>query len=199
MSSSDPAGRAADPGAAARRAAAEAARRTRGPGAAGHGLGGPGARRDAAAQAGPPETVIGPTTAQRALVPLVWGATALFVAVVAPMGAVSVLLSTAGVALAAWVLAGRAAVVLRPGELVVRRPVGQVVIPLSDVRAVERRKPVLTERAEVVREDGRRVPLPAPHHGPAAVLRDPAFDERITLIRYRVARDAPPGGTRGES
>ena len=196
MTSPDPAGRSPDPGSAARRAAADAARRTRGPGASGPGASGPGARRDTAAPAGPPETVIAPTAAQRALVPLVWGVTALFVAVVAPMGAVAVLLSTVGVAAAAWVLAGRAAVVLRPGELVVRRPIGQVVIPLADVRAVERRKPVLTERAEVVREDGRRVPLPAPQHGPAAALRDPAFDERLTLIRYRVARDAPPGGAR---
>lgn len=167
--------------AAARRAAAAAARRA----------GSPGARP---APGVPPDTVIRPTAAQRALVPLAWGPSALVVALLLPYGPVVALVLAVLVAVGTWLLAGRSAVVLAPGELVVQRPLGRVVLPLADVLAVERTRPVLTERAEVVRVDGSRVPLPAPQHGPVAALRDPAFDERVTLIRYRVAKGAPPPG-----
>ena len=166
---------------AARRSAAAAARRT-------------GATGRRAAPPSPPLTVLRPTAAQRALVPAAWGPAALVVALLLPYGPGVALVLAVLVAVGTWLLAGRSAVVLAPGELVVQRPVGKLVLPLADVRAVERRRPVLTERAEVVRADGSRVPLPAPQSGPLAALRDPAFDERITLLRYRVARGAPSGG-----
>jgi hypothetical protein len=165
---------------AARRAAAAAARRT--------------GTFGGSATSAPPRTVLRPTAAQRALVPAAWGPTALVVALLLPYGPVVALVLAVLVAVGTWLLAGRSAVVLSPGELVVQRPLGKLVLPLADVREVERRRPVLTERAEVVRADGSRVPLPAPQSGPLPALRDPAFDERITLIRYRVAKGAPPGG-----
>lgn len=166
---------------AARRSAAAAARRT-------------GAAGGRTAPPSPPLTVLRPTAAQRALVPAAWGPAALVVALLLPYGPGVALVLAVLVAVGTWLLAGRSAVVLAPGELVVQRPLGKVVLPLADVRSVERRRPVLTERAEVVRADGSRVPLPAPQSGPLPALRDPAFDERITLLRYRVARGAPSGG-----
>jgi hypothetical protein len=162
-----------------RRAASDAVRRSGGP-----------APRPGSTPVRPPVTVLAPTLRQRAFVPLVWGAVTLLVLLILPISVTSAALGTAAVAGAAWLLAGRSAVLLGETEVVVRRPVGKLVLAYSDLREVERRKPALTERAELVRNDGRRVVLSAPQSGPLAALRDPAFDERLTLLRYRVARGA---------
>lgn len=160
-----------------RRAAADAVRQHNG-----------GPSRPRPVSAPPRTTVIAPTSRQRALVPVAWGAAALGVLLVLPVALVAAALGAAAVALVTWLLAGRSAVLLGESDVVVRRPIGRVVLDYGDLRGVERRRPALTERAELVRGDGRRVALPAPQSGPLAVLRDPAFDERLTLLRYRVAR-----------
>jgi hypothetical protein len=169
-----------------RRAAADAVRRRArsGPGSA--------AANGRSVPVAPRTTTLAPTARQRAFVPLAWGAASLVVLLVLPLALVTVALGTAGIALGTWLLAGRSAVILGNAEFVVRRPIGRVVLRYADLRGVERRRPALTERAELVRGNGRRVALPAPQSGPLPALVDPAFDERLTLLRYRVARGMRP-------